>query len=67
MYETNLFKHDELLELTLVTGNKRTGQISLQDSWWFSAGEPMILAIREGASSEFTYIPWRSVESYRRV
>lgn len=63
----DLFEADSIYVFTLLNGKEKTGQVWLGKTMFLMSGEPLVIALLEGASSSKTYIPWRAVESYKRL
>lgn len=62
-----LFENWKVYKFTLMNGNIKTGQFDPSNTMYFSNGEPMVIAILEGATEQRTNIPWRAIESYVKL
>lgn len=63
----DLFEADTIYKFTLMNGTEKTGQVWLGKVMYLITGEPLVIALLEEASTSKTYIPWRAIESYKRL
>lgn len=58
---------NSVYSFVLLDGRSLTGQVANGEVTYLTTGEILVLPILEGASIKVTYIPWRSVMTFKKI